>query len=883
MIGPDDTESHPRDRSIARASGRWLLPPFILGALIALVWSVNSGWPRPIVSLDVNQNRLNTAVQAPQGNSRIRQTFIPQHDGLTEIELLLIRYEYDNEAADSNGYVRFTLLNKDGQLITTRTEETKQIVHNQTYLLRFPPQHDSAGQEYTIVLEGNDNNIVSAWGYDLDVYEDGTLEINGEPSEASDLRFITRYQLTFLAGAVLTLKMLLDNLALMALVVLFLLLPGSILLIVSRRWLYRWHFGVWLGAAFALGASSWAIMWLWLSLIGARWRPWSLWAIFIIGWFFVLGWLVRSAIQRRNDLEPFFNFPKIPRRRSSDRVISDQEPTPLPGSAGLRPSTKTYNESHDENLNPGSNLDDNDGYQGYSRNLKHFMPGLILLLVVFLGLSVRLLAIRDLAFPPWVDSSRHALITTLMAETGQFPSDYRPLLPVDRTPYHYGFHTISASLALMTGQSIPHLLLIVGQLLNALVPLTVFAGAYLFTRRNSTSLLAGFLVAIPFFFPGYYVTWGRMTQLTAVMILPIAMAVTWGVIRGTRSMSKQWPFVGLLAAGLFLIHFRVFLLFIPFVALVLILSLGRHWRWILAATALALVLVAPRIFQLFSDFSSFPLISSPSSYNDFPVGYMAPGWETAFLILGAVTFFIALLAGIKKQSWAVIPITLTLWVGLVAVLLSGQRLGLPETWLLNINSAYIVLFLPLALILSIVTVKVWNWLSMRHWSIRIALWAATGAMLTLALLQGINQQVSILNPDTILANEADAKGLNWLATYSEEESMVAVSSWNWLGSTWAGSDGGAWILPVTGRSITTPPVDYIYDSTLRRRVAAFNEDISQIDDWSDPQAVARLKDEGVDLIYVGSRGGFFDPSELYRNPELKLLYSQDGVLIFSLN
>jgi hypothetical protein len=435
----------------------------------------------------------------------------------------------------------------------------------------------------------------------------------------------------------------------------------------------------------------------------------------------------------------------------------------------------------------------------------------------------------------------------------------------------------------MTGQSIPYLLLIVGQLLNALVPLTVFAGAYIFTRKNSTSLLAGFLVAIPFFFPAYYATWGRMTQLTAVMVLPLAMAVTWSVSRGTRTMSKQWPFIGILVAGMFLIHFRVFLLYIPFVGLVFILSLGRHWRWIMAATALALILVAPRIFQLFSDFSLLPFSSSPSGYNAFPIGYIAPGWEKAFLILGAATFFIALLAGIKRQSWTVLPITLTLWVGLVAFLLSGQRLGLPETWLVNVNSAYIVLFLPLALLLSIVTLEVWNWLSPHHWSIRIALWAAAGAMLTLALLLGISQQVSILNPDTILANEADAKGLDWLANYGAEESMVAVNSWKWLGNSWAGSDGGAWILPVTGGSSTTPPVDYIYDSTLRRRVAAFNLDVSELDDWSDPDSVARLMDEGVDLIFVGSRGGFFDPAELNRNPELKLLYSQDGVFIFSLN
>lgn len=488
-----------------------------------------------------------------------------------------------------------------------------------------------------------------------------------------------------------------------------------------------------------------------------------------------------------------------------------------------------------------------------------------------------------LALPAWVDSSRHGLITSLMAETGQFPSDYRPLLPVERTPYHYGFHTVSASLAMMTGVKIPHLLLIVGQLINALVPLTVFAGTYILTRKNSTSLFAGFLVAIPFFFPAYYATWGRMTQLTAVMILPLAIAVTWVVIRGTRLMSKQWPFLGILTAGLFLVHFRVFLLFIPFVALVFIISLGRHWRWVLAAATLGLILVTPRISQLLSDFSSLPGFAGPSGYNAFPVGYLSPGWETAFLVIGATAFLLAIFAGIKKQSWSVLPLTLTLWVGLVAFLLSGQRLGLPETWLVNVNSAYIVLFLPLALLISIVAVKVWNWLSLRNWSIKIALWAATGAILTLALLLGLNQQASILNPDTILATKADAEGLYWLANYDSQESTVAVSSWIWLGATWAGSDGGAWVLPETGQNSTTPPVDYIYDLRFRSAVAAFNADASKIEDWSDPTSTEWLTDEGVDIIFVGSRGGFFDPAELSRNSRLNLLYSQDGVFIFSLN
>jgi hypothetical protein len=67
------------------------------------------------------------------------------------------------------------------------------------------------------------------------------------------------------------------------------------------------------------------------------------------------------------------------------------------------------------------------------------------------------LAVRDLEFPTWVDASRHGLITAVMVENGRTPTDYAPYLPVERFPYHFGFHTLSASLAMMTGWPLPRL------------------------------------------------------------------------------------------------------------------------------------------------------------------------------------------------------------------------------------------------------------------------------------------------------------------------------------------------------------------------------------------------------------------------------------------
>jgi hypothetical protein len=123
--------------------------------------------------------------------------------------------------------------------------------------------------------------------------------------------------------------------------------------------------------------------------------------------------------------------------------------------------------------------------------------------------------------------------------------------------------------------------------------------------------------------------------------------------------------------------------------------------------------------------------------------------------------------------------------------------------------------------------------------------------------------------------------LNRLDELGGDEGAVASSSWRWLGRTWAGNDGGAWIMPLTGRPATIPPVDYSFDPELARSVAAFNEAAEAREDWADPGAAEWLLEQGVSHIFVGQRGGFFDPATLARNPGLDLLYGQDGVFIFA--
>ncbi|MCP4427346.1 MAG: hypothetical protein GY803_22900 [Chloroflexi bacterium] len=854
------SEGKPRRRNGRLKSG-W---GAALGAGLFLIWLLllgGRGLPdkvtavsQPIIAEDFSQRRANTTLPAPQDGLAIRQSFVPRWDGLREIELLLARHgEKDageNACAECNqsSRLRLQLFDDADILIAEQTLATQTLTHNQTYTFRVPPQPHSANRRYTLHISGSGDNPVSVWGYSLDVYSEGGVQLDGgalatavPPTNAQDLYFVSRYQLTW-ANAFKSLgQILYREGSIMLLALAFLLMPGALLLLLADRMsrrslpILRANALVLWGAALALGTVVWPLLWLGLTLLGGRWRGWSLWLIFIVGWLIVLFlWQGKRAGERGS-------------RQAG-------------GQAGRRLSP-----AHPD------------------RKSSLTRPPACLLLLLTLVLATRLLTARDLSFPPWVDSSRHGLITAVMTHSGQFPGSYEPFLPVEDPPYHFGFHTLSASLSLMTGWPLPRLLLFLGQLINGLIPLTTYTAVVLMTRRRRAGLLAAFLVGLPFFFPGYYVTWGRLTQLTAMLTMPVLLAFTWLLVRGGRGWRRTWPLVGLLAAGLFLIHLRVFLFFIPFAMIVWLASFGRNGRWLAAAAGLALTLVSPRITQLIAVTEPANITKNTiPNYNVFPTGYAQAGWEPLFLWATAVALFPLLIAGLRRRVWSGLPLFLTGWTAVLFILLAGEQVGLPSISLVNINSMYITLFLPLAIFWGAVGDRWGRWLQRRHWLLQWLGNIVIGGVLTALLLFGTRQQISILNPQTLLAGSSDLEGLVWMEEHLAETAVFAVNSWKWLGETWAAGDGGAWISPLTGRQATAPPIDHVYNRHLFLSVREFNETAVAITDWASPAQAEWLRQQDVTHIFVGARGGFFDPATLARNPQLELVYGRDGVFIFKI-
>src|SRR5262249_44801224 len=129
--------------------------------------------------------------------------------------------------------------------------------------------------------------------------------------------------------------------------------------------------------------------------------------------------------------------------------------------------------------------------------------------------------IADLALPPWVDSLHHALLVRIVTETGRIPLSLQPYLPVDESPYHWGYHVMLGAATQLSGLDLPRALLWGGQILNALSALSVCGLAALLWRSRLAGLVAAICTGLLSIMPAYYLSWGRYTQLTGMLLLPV--------------------------------------------------------------------------------------------------------------------------------------------------------------------------------------------------------------------------------------------------------------------------------------------------------------------------------------------------------------------------
>lgn len=523
------------------------------------------------------------------------------------------------------------------------------------------------------------------------------------------------------------------------------------------------------------------------------------------------------------------------------------------------------------------------------RRPKFTLSDVIVLGVLFVSGLVRWWAVRDLAFPQWVDSPHHLLIARLLSELGQMPLNYEPLLPVTEFTYHFGFHTLTATWYLLTQNAWPDIFLFGGQTLNASMSLATYSGVMLLTRRPSAAIIAAWLIGWISLFPAYYVSWGRYTQLAGWLILLPLLALVWRLVSVKSTTYRRGVLVGLiavLASGLTLTHYRVLGFFATFVLVALALGRQQGWKWLSGATVLTCLLSLPWLWHL-SQYAIQPVIlepntlASPGTYNAFPWNYFDSGLERSWLAVTCVAAIWGLQRGLRLM-W--------LLVGWMIFTTAVLNIG-PGSWLVNNNSWAISLFAPGALILGLGFAD-W-WATAEKWrrifpQVRRRLAEAASHLLisTLAAfiglmsVLGMRAQINIVNPVTTLYLPADREALDWVAQNISSDAYFVTNAWHWQYGIWANSDGGAWLWPWFDLRGTMPPLDYYYDKAWLPQVNATNEALAKITDARSPEALALLHQEGVTHVYIGARGGNLKPEMFVGAPEYKLLYTNGAAWVF---
>lgn len=434
-------------------------------------------------------------------------------------------------------------------------------------------------------------------------------------------------------------------------------------------------------------------------------------------------------------------------------------------------------------------------------------PGLIVgreqawLLALFLFLlAVRLIEIRDLLVPNWVDGLIHVSILEKLTLKGA--------VPVERI-YHSGFHAGAMFIQYMLGTSLSDAVLLFGQWASLLAGLTF----YDFLRRDKLHFSFAFLGAITYgtilLFPSQLTAWGRYPFLLGLALVFPAITVSLDWMDGRRSYLETLLFVCALALS----HYGSLLIWFAFLAAHLI--FGRRMpaaalrRWLLRASLLVLPLLLvllPKGLILLGNETLRDSMLSGAGNPDFggdvqAVLLLIQKHDLLFLF-----FCLFVLVGAATLKWRLPPRT-TAWPILVFLLVWAQYLLLGFS-VTSYTNAIIFSSAPVSILFAHAMQRRFVWEHRSHLAQdpHRAAQVRDGflfALLAASSLLGLVFSLGRIPSSTTFFTREDAAAIEWIQAHTAPDATFLIQSFIW-GDEIKPSDGGGWIPVLTGRRVIYP-------------------------------------------------------------------------------
>jgi len=490
--------------------------------------------------------------------------------------------------------------------------------------------------------------------------------------------------------------------------------------------------------------------------------------------------------------------------------------------------------------------------------------------------------LRNLPLAPGSDIYHHTAITKLIADRGLLPDNYLPYADLVTFTYHYGFHALAAAVVWISGLDPVVATPLVAQMLPAASALTIALLTEVATRNRTASLISAIFAGLVIVFPAYYINWGRDTQLSGLVILPVVLAVTWHWLES----GVKWravPFIGGLAGGLALAHYRVTLMAASgFIVLFGVSGVLQRWEWpmwrrvatrLMLAALFAGVLVGPWVWHLINaSHQGYAIRIGQITPAFFAFERLGPGvqnYATNIIVISLTA--LAIVSGWWRRDRVVIG--LSLWsIGMV-VFSTPRFAGV----FMDTTSVVISLYVPTAITIGWLLAKLVERWPRTQWAMYMAL--------MLLAVWGANQIGNIVDPTGVYTTQEDLQAMAWIKANTPPTAQFMANAFHVydVEKYITGEDAGYWLPLLAERAVFVPPLVFPNERAATPDFADRLEALSRTQaNMATPETLALFQRAGITHVYLGAKGTVISAAALLQSPDYRLIYQNPSVYVFEI-
>ena len=487
---------------------------------------------------------------------------------------------------------------------------------------------------------------------------------------------------------------------------------------------------------------------------------------------------------------------------------------------------------------------------------KSILLSLILLVGIFIFL--RLVFVSQAILPMYFDSAQHYMIIKNLMGITETANAGVSLRLLATNYYHVGFHMLVLFIMYMGQVEIKDIMLIVGQIILAVTPFSVFFLIKHETKSNSAGLFAVLLAGFGWYMPAHVLDWGKYPALTSLMLIQFELSLAYLFVRYWDSLSrrKYWGLIALLVAALLASVFAHSRSFVIFGIVLFACLIAAGWRKLPPIPQLlGLVIVLGGILWEIIFIQSHDVL-----YLLFDP-YGLKSWPVTLSVLFLFGF------ALKAYPQLTFSIVLAVFLMVVSLFVPARIPGYVDLTLLDRPFVETILYLPLALIGGLGLAGLDGYLLQTK--ISRVLYKYVGVLFSGIVVVNAMLHYQLYPSDCcILVGSDDLVAIDWMDKNLPPDGRVAISAVELMVLAsdsfqgYVGGDAGIWITPLTDQPTTPFP------------------DISDFSQQTTLQTLCELK---ANYLYIGEIGQPFDDSQIGTKPEwYKILLSMPKAKVYQI-